>query len=248
MLLRRVMGHVRAQDWFAVGVDFFIVVVGVFVGLQVQDWNDARKERIEEEALLERLHVEAQSLIATNGADLAQLRERGDSLVSANEVLFGPANDRPLTPAQCRQVAASHAYRLPPDEFPVLDELLETGRFDILQNPDLKAKLRDYIRLRSQAKSYFTEATNELFRLHSRYPELIQVARVPESEAAGPWGGLSGPGYVWMPQCEASGMRASMAFRNEYADNLSRVNSLTRLTAQRQENLLEIERWLSNRR
>lgn len=34
MLLRRVMEHVRAQNWFAIAIDFVIVVVGVFVGLQ----------------------------------------------------------------------------------------------------------------------------------------------------------------------------------------------------------------------
>lgn len=248
MLLRRVIQHVKAQDWFAVGLDFFIVVLGVFVGLQVQDWNDIRKERIEEHALLARLHDEVQSLIEANGADLEGLRTRGESLVSANAILFDAVPDRSLSPLECGQVAGSHAYRLPPDELPVLDELLETGRFDILQNSDLKARLRDYIRLRSRAQSYFAEATNELFRLHSRYPELIRVARVPESEAALPWGGLSGPGHTWMPECDVSGMRDSTAFRNEYADNLSRINSLTQLTARRQENLLEIERLLAKHR
>jgi hypothetical protein len=247
MLLRRVMRHVKAQDWFAVGVDFFIVVLGVFVGLQVQDWNDSRKDRIEEHALLARLHDEVQSLIEANGMDLAELRTRGEDLMSANAVLFNVGPDRSLTPLECRQIAGSHAYRLPPDELPVLDELLETGRFDILRNSDLKAKLRDYIRLRGRAQSYFAEATNELFRLHSRYPELVRVVRVPESQAALPWGGLSGPGYTWMPQCDVPGMRANTAFRNEYADNLSRINSLTRLTAQRQEKLLEIERLLAER-
>lgn len=32
MLLRRVIEHVRAQNWTAVGLDFVIVVVGVFIG------------------------------------------------------------------------------------------------------------------------------------------------------------------------------------------------------------------------
>mgnify|MGYP003541639920 CR=1 FL=1 len=38
MILRRVIEHVKDQNWFAVGIDFVIVVAGVFVGLQVQDW------------------------------------------------------------------------------------------------------------------------------------------------------------------------------------------------------------------
>src|SRR6056297_1539720 len=44
MLLRRVMKHVRDQNWFAVGLDFLIVVVGVFIGIQVANWNESRAE------------------------------------------------------------------------------------------------------------------------------------------------------------------------------------------------------------
>ncbi len=35
MLLRRVIAHVRNQEWTAVAIDFVIVVIGVFVGIQV---------------------------------------------------------------------------------------------------------------------------------------------------------------------------------------------------------------------
>lgn len=35
MILRRISEHVRAQNWFAVGLDFLIVVLGVFVATQV---------------------------------------------------------------------------------------------------------------------------------------------------------------------------------------------------------------------
>ncbi|MGL6224731.1 MAG: hypothetical protein ACRC6L_14235 [Steroidobacteraceae bacterium] len=48
MLLRRVIEHVKAQQWTAVAIDFVIVVAGVFVGLQVQEWNSARGHRAAE--------------------------------------------------------------------------------------------------------------------------------------------------------------------------------------------------------
>ena len=44
MLLRRISKHVKDQNWFAVLIDFAIVVVGVFIGLQVANWNEARSE------------------------------------------------------------------------------------------------------------------------------------------------------------------------------------------------------------
>ncbi|MEK7265024.1 MAG: hypothetical protein AAB227_02895 [Pseudomonadota bacterium] len=42
MILRRVIDHFRKQEWTAIGIDFLIVVLGVFVGLQVNNWNEAR--------------------------------------------------------------------------------------------------------------------------------------------------------------------------------------------------------------
>ena len=45
MLLRRITQHVKEQNWFAVFLDFLIVVVGVFIGLQVANWNEARADR-----------------------------------------------------------------------------------------------------------------------------------------------------------------------------------------------------------
>jgi len=47
MILRRVTEHVKAQNWLAVGIDFLIVVVGVFIGIQVANWNEGRIERIQ---------------------------------------------------------------------------------------------------------------------------------------------------------------------------------------------------------
>ena len=40
MLLRRVTKDVRNQNWVAIGIDFAIVVIGVFIGLQATSWNE----------------------------------------------------------------------------------------------------------------------------------------------------------------------------------------------------------------
>ena len=43
MILRRFMKHVTDQNWLAVGLDVLVVIVGIFLGLQVQEWNEDRK-------------------------------------------------------------------------------------------------------------------------------------------------------------------------------------------------------------
>jgi len=69
MLLRRVIEHFRKQQWTAIGIDFVIVVVGVFVGLQAATWNEARVDRERAHSYLERIHADLES-------DLANYRDR----------------------------------------------------------------------------------------------------------------------------------------------------------------------------
>lgn len=47
MVVRRIREHVATHNWFAVGIDLAIVVVGVFLGIQAANWNQARIEHDE---------------------------------------------------------------------------------------------------------------------------------------------------------------------------------------------------------
>ena len=42
MLLRHITTHLEDQIWFDIGLDFFIVVIGVFIGNHLGNLNDAR--------------------------------------------------------------------------------------------------------------------------------------------------------------------------------------------------------------
>ena len=44
MILRRIREHVTSHNWFAVTIDLVIVVAGVFLGMQVNNWNENRIE------------------------------------------------------------------------------------------------------------------------------------------------------------------------------------------------------------
>ncbi|ANP47260.1 hypothetical protein [Candidatus Viadribacter manganicus] len=58
MFLRRVLAHVKAQNWVAIGIDFAIVVLGVFVATQVSNWNDANRDRQRGQSYLANIHGE----------------------------------------------------------------------------------------------------------------------------------------------------------------------------------------------
>ena len=47
MIFRRTVANLRAQNWTAVTIEIAIVIVGVFIGTQVSNWNQERIARAE---------------------------------------------------------------------------------------------------------------------------------------------------------------------------------------------------------
>ncbi len=78
MILRRITVHVKAQNWFAVALDFVIVVVGVFIGIQVSNWNAAQSQRHDYNMALERYAAE----IDANLSDLADIEKNSLERIS----------------------------------------------------------------------------------------------------------------------------------------------------------------------
>ena len=65
MILRRFTEHIRTQNWFAVILDFAVVVVGIYIGLQAEAWRVGIVERDLERQYLERLLADMdESIIA----------------------------------------------------------------------------------------------------------------------------------------------------------------------------------------
>jgi hypothetical protein len=63
MIFKRMTANLRAQNWPAIAIELAIVVIGVFIGTQVANWNQERIARIETERMLARLIPELQSQI-----------------------------------------------------------------------------------------------------------------------------------------------------------------------------------------
>lgn len=79
MILRRTAEAFRRQDWFTVTIETLMVVLGVFLGLQVNNWNGARAESVRSREYLSRIRAE---LVA----DMTELeRHRGLWQTGANE-------------------------------------------------------------------------------------------------------------------------------------------------------------------
>ena len=55
MILRRLSQSLKEQNWTAIWIEFILLVVGVFLGIQVSNWNAARVEQKRADELFVRL-------------------------------------------------------------------------------------------------------------------------------------------------------------------------------------------------
>ncbi|MEZ5921715.1 MAG: hypothetical protein R3C60_10240 [Parvularculaceae bacterium] len=92
MILRRVIEHVKAQHWTAVFLDFVIVVMGVFMGIQLGNWNERQADAREYAEALERVRSEIDANLKTLdlsdddiGAVLPVVRGALDALVTCSD-------------------------------------------------------------------------------------------------------------------------------------------------------------------
>lgn len=69
MIFKRAVAKLRAQDWAAITIELFIVVLGVFIGVQASNLNEERADRARAQGYLERIEDDFDT-------DLANYRDR----------------------------------------------------------------------------------------------------------------------------------------------------------------------------
>jgi len=100
MLLRSMTKHVRDQNWFAVGLDFCIVLAGILIAFQITSWSEELRERAElaraEIALqseLGRNYFNAAERVSLADCRIAQLSGLADRLLAPGEAWEGMPRD-----------------------------------------------------------------------------------------------------------------------------------------------------------
>jgi hypothetical protein len=83
MLLRRFNKHFSEQNWFAVGLDVTVVITGVFLGMQVTEWNDERKFRLKEAVYIKQFQTDIETSITLG----KEFRLNNEAFKKATEVL-----------------------------------------------------------------------------------------------------------------------------------------------------------------
>jgi len=141
MIFRRLASAFRKQDWATVALEIMIVMMGIFLGLQVNGWNQSRIDRAEEAVFLQALYQDIVELEKTSN-QLIELRlEALEAIGAASDVLYGRVEWRDLTERECDVISTSHSPGIVATSLPSWTALRDAGRTSILRNGDLKRGL-----------------------------------------------------------------------------------------------------------
>lgn len=144
MLLRRVIEHVKDQNWTAVALDFVIVVVGVFIGIQVSNWNDVRALNNRAEQSL----IELRNDFTAIDSAAVELIGFYEGLVHDLEMLVNAIHSGEIDPDNVDAIKAALAYgdvfADPPPLSGTFRDLESSGTLTLIHNRDLRLRLIEY--------------------------------------------------------------------------------------------------------
>ena len=145
MILRRVIEHVKEQNWTAVALDFVIVVMGVFIGIQVANGNAGRAERAQLDQQLTSLRIEMLDNQAHFSSFRAELVQQMDDV---NVLRVALKSDPPAISSDDFDAKLLNVQRIKifsPD-LTALKELAETGGLRRISGTKIRTAIGDWQR------------------------------------------------------------------------------------------------------
>ena len=154
MILRKLATAMQEQNWFTVMLEILIVVVGIFIGLQVDGWNEARKDKAKESIYLERF---TRDIERDSGQIARSIQFADDRATDAVLAMNGLADPTSLETGPCRFLAS--ITRVSRNFFPVLyshtfTEIVSSSHLELIRSDDLKDELSQYYTSHESAKQW----------------------------------------------------------------------------------------------
>lgn len=161
MLLRRVIEHVKKQEWTAVFLDFVIVVVGVFIGIQVANWNAEIADRRTETEYLRQLQVDLRNI---QEEITAQIEFEQFHANLASEVHDLIRNDVSAERARKINMGLNEltVRRTLRTQSPTFLDLQGSGKLEIISDPALRSAIISYF-FRTSRFEAALDKNNEFF-------------------------------------------------------------------------------------
>jgi len=174
MILRRIIAHFRKQEWTAIGIDFLIVVLGVFVGIQVSNWNAAQADQRRGAAYVQRLTRDMEADLATRRGEAHYYAAVLESVVRTNALLAEASPD-----PQALVVSAYRASEITfsPTTRATWDEIVSSGDIGLLPRAASDGAVANYFVLDTSRLMYdLLQASDYRRRVREIIPLEVQMA------------------------------------------------------------------------
>lgn len=163
----------RERDWWGVAIDLAILIVGVFLGIQAANWNQARQDRADGRQYLQRIRDDLRS-------DVQNLDARyvywGASAASGKRALAFAEDGTGLNDWNLLNdfYAAGQRWRFTTNDS-TYSELLSAGRLDLIDNAALRRSLADfYVAKRDQSAFLADSETGYRLGVRAVVPSQLQ--------------------------------------------------------------------------
>ncbi|MDT8442536.1 MAG: hypothetical protein RQ723_12890 [Desulfuromonadales bacterium] len=223
MILRRVIEHVREQNWFAVSIDFLIVIVGVFIGIQVANWNDARRDREAEALYLDRLQQELSEISPQAAASHASVRAELERVMEVRDYFLTGEGLDSFGGEHCAAIVTSHIYAGTIFYPPTIKELISTGRIVLIQDHAIRTAILSFDQTNAELSQLRTDIQIDRMLLARAHPELIDAGLTDWEDAV----------------CDFEAMSGDRAFLNDFLDNMRRFSAYVSDVEGRQSEVIE---------
>jgi len=144
MILSRLAHAIREQNWFTVVLEIAIVVFGILIGLQVDDWSEVRKDRVREAEYLQRIDAELAADIGEFelGITLANRRIRDAQIILA--ALADPTSVTGKPTEFVRALVRAGFTYFPVVSDNTFEEIKSAGELGIIRDVALRASITKY--------------------------------------------------------------------------------------------------------
>ncbi len=185
MILARLAKALRRQDWQSVVVEILVVVVGILFALQLDTWNESRKDRNLEQIYLQRLSADLQGDI-DGFKNLRRIFQEKFEFIEEIKSGFTPEHIEHDARSWLERLRYSLYVSLPSVRSATFDELAGSGQLAIIQNLTLRAALAEYYAEYSLMLGILAQPIgNYKVLVYENFPgEVLYAWRTSESVAA----------------------------------------------------------------
>lgn len=164
MILNRIAAAIRARDWAAVAIEFLIVVLGIFVALQAEDWNQGRIDRQLEQIYISRLVDETRANIESLRLHEQIYEDKVQFILALPGLSLEDAIERDPR-AFMQQVDTSSYIALPDLRSETYQELESSGRLALLRDAQLRSAIASNLNDYRSARPVFDQPIGGYRRL-----------------------------------------------------------------------------------